>query len=76
MSERQSRLEELNSTAEANRMAAGPSPDIEKMCSWITDAENYADEQFPQVSPTCEDLLTELHRDLANVFSAMRERLT
>jgi hypothetical protein len=51
-------------------------PDIEKMCLWITSIENYADEQFPSVSPQCEDLLTELHRDLSCCIDAMRERLT
>lgn len=51
-------------------------PDIEKMCSWITAIENYADEQFPLVSPACEDLLTEMNRDLVGAFDSMRGRLT
>lgn len=50
--------------------------DTELMAAWITAVENFADEQFPSVSPTCEGLLTELHRDLSGCIDAMRGRLT
>lgn len=46
-------------------------PDIEKLCSWITAIENFADEAFPSVSPACEDLLTELHRDLSGMHKTV-----
>lgn len=51
-------------------------PDIEKLCSWITDIENFADDEVPEVSPLSDALMAELHRDLAGCIDAMRGRLT
>ena len=51
-------------------------PDIEKMFAWIAGIEKFSDESLPSVSPRCDELMAELHRDLAGCVDAMRERLT
>ena len=51
-------------------------PDIEKMFAWIAGIEKFSDESLPSVSPRCDELMAELHRDLGGVIDAMRERLT
>ena len=51
-------------------------PDIEKMFTWIAGIEKFSDESLPSVSPRCDELMAELHRDLAGCVDAMRERLT
>lgn len=51
-------------------------PDIEKLCTWITAIENFADAELPDVSSLSDALMAELHRDLAGCIDAMRGRLT